>query len=733
MVGKPLTFEESKQHIEYVKEHGIIQFINIYNNTKHRNFDKFLWGDEVEMFLVNSNPTQKSVNLSCNADTVMGKANRALEILSERHPMMRKDIILHPEFGSYMIEATPATPYGGYTTDLRLVEPNMRLRRAILSPFLGPTESLLTLTAFPCMGAKHSDFSPGGEVGQSLFVNDKLIASHPRFPTMAGNIRRRRGTKVCIKVPLYHDTNMPAKADPSEPTGGEYYDEKIDPLKEIYMDHQVFGMGNCCLQVTFQCRSITEARKVYDQHVVLAPIMLAMTAGTPFLAGKIADTDVRWDTISQSVDDRTPRERGALMTEEEKRVFEETGVLPADVIAKSRYASVSTFISDQPNLKPKYNDLHINVNQKAYDKLIENGIDPTLARHVAHLYIRDPLIIFEDRLTQDDQLKSDHFESINSTNWQSVRFKPPTPGVDIGWRVEFRTMEVQMTDFENAAYTTFIALLSRTILFFDLNYYIPITKVDENMKTAHARDAVRQHKFWMRKDNGIIKNFVVGEEVEAVWSDNKLHKAVVKSLKREGKIVVYQVEFPEFDGQCLELSKKKIEKVNDEYELQSMQEIMCGKDGNPGLIAMIETYLDIINCDSSTNKVMQRYLELIRLRATGKLLTAAQWFREFVAYHPDYKQDSHLPQSVCYDLIQVTDRIASGEIHVPRLYGDLRSPSEILSGSFSEQGGKEMRGASFMIDRATDNNSMISRRMSAHIFKSPAFTQNSPSSNAEKI
>jgi len=38
-------------------------------------------------------------------------------------------------------------------------------------------------------------------------------------------------------------------------------------------------------------------------------------------------------------------------------------------------------------------------------------------------------------------------------------------------------MEIQLTDFENAAFTVFIALLSRAILFFDLNFYIPMSKV----------------------------------------------------------------------------------------------------------------------------------------------------------------------------------------------------------------------------------------------------------------
>ena len=49
---------------------------------------------------------------------------------------------------------------------------------------------------------------------------------------------------------------------------------------------------------------------MYDQLAVLSPVMLALTAATPVLKGRLVDTDVRWNTIALSVDDRTPAERG---------------------------------------------------------------------------------------------------------------------------------------------------------------------------------------------------------------------------------------------------------------------------------------------------------------------------------------------------------------------------------------------------------------------------------------
>jgi glutamate--cysteine ligase catalytic subunit len=43
---------------------------------------------------------------------------------------------------------------------------------------------------------------------------------------------------------------------------------------------------------------------------------------------------------------------------------------------------------------------------------------------------------------QDDVKQTDHFENIQSTNWQTVRFKPPPYGAPIGWRVEFRYTDI---------------------------------------------------------------------------------------------------------------------------------------------------------------------------------------------------------------------------------------------------------------------------------------------------
>jgi glutamate--cysteine ligase catalytic subunit len=360
-----------------------------------------------------------------------------------------------------------------------------------------------------------------------------------------------------IKVPMFIDTNTAARLLECPVPGGEqelYMSGLPNETRRrdhtIEMDAMCFGMGMCCLQVTFQARDIGESRHLYDQLAVLTPIMLALSAATPVLKGRLADTDVRWATIAASVDDRTPQERGLDVCEPTHK-----GQTPWMAgggkrrLAKSRYESISSYIcnckdgAEDNSNTDKYNDIECPVDEAALATLVGAGVDKTLSRHIAHLFVRDPLVIhthkykhmyithththigantlgihkhkmyimlythththvkviYSERIHLADSENTDHFENIQSTNWQTVRWKPPPPNSDIGWRVEFRSMEAQLTDFENAAYTILTVLLSRVLLYFRLNLYIPLSKVDENMATAHKRNAVIEQKFWFRK------------------------------------------------------------------------------------------------------------------------------------------------------------------------------------------------------------------------------------------
>jgi hypothetical protein len=119
-----------------------------------------------------------------------------------------------PEYGAWMVEATPNRPYTGYTSDLLRVERNMRLRRRRMLTVLKENEIAPTVAAFPRLGAMGDDGTVpptpvGGNRTMSDYIGDGIINPHPRFGTLTANIRQRRGEKVNIRVPLFRDVNTP--------------------------------------------------------------------------------------------------------------------------------------------------------------------------------------------------------------------------------------------------------------------------------------------------------------------------------------------------------------------------------------------------------------------------------------------------------------------------------------------------------------------------------------------
>jgi glutamate--cysteine ligase catalytic subunit len=316
-------------------------------------------------------------------------------------------------------------------------------------------------------------------------------------------------------------------------------------------------------------------------------------------------------------------------------------------LAKSRYDSVSAYLHQRAHATKAtseyFNDVSCELDDTLYQMLIDKEIDPALSRHVAHLFVRDPLVAFEGNIKEvDDKESVEHFESINSTNWQTMRWKPPPvkgSGPHIGWRTEFRPMEVQITDFENAALVAFTVLITRVLLVFDLDFLVPLSKVDQNMERAHKIDAVNKCKFWFR--------------THVIPEDTKIHAD--NSVSEFG-----------------EETRRPTRTASDAVEEMTMKEIMSGKEPDfPGLIPLCYAYLEHIQCDSLSFARIKQYLTFIELRASGKLMTDAAWIRKFVREHPEYKKDSVVSAGIAYDLVQACDKIGRGQRACREILGEV--------------------------------------------------------------
>ncbi|VDP01463.1 unnamed protein product [Heligmosomoides polygyrus] len=627
--GPKTSFRQIFRHTTFQK-HGIAQFINLYHRLKTRHGDQLKWGDEIEYTIMKFDHEHKKVRVSCRAEELLGRLQAQEEVNALLGTMNR--FLWRPEFAAYMVEGTPGVPYGGLLACFNIVEANMIVRRAEVQKLLKKGESVLSIS-FPALGTPDFTDPPTRPnprdkdgAGRSIFFSDDAVfGGHPRFKNLVRNIRGRRGEKVAINVPIFRDKNTPNPYIEDLSSLGE--GDMISAAKpdHIYMDHMGFGMGCCCLQVTFQAVNVDEARWLYDQLTPITPILLALSAATPIFRSKLADVDSRWDIISASVDDRTAEERGLVPLKNSKWT-----------IAKSRYDTTDCYIYP---CSVAYNDIPLQYDAKIYKQLRDGDIDEPLAKHIAHMFIRDPLQVFRERIEQDDEKSTEHFETIQSSNWMNMRFKPPPPdAAEIGWRVEFRPTEVQLTDFENAAYCCFVVLLTRVIISFRLTYLLPISMVTENMKRAQKRDAVTKQKFLFRKSLATCKS-------------------APENLKGP--------------PQCGEPSE--------EIEEMTINEIINGTDeGFPGLVPLIKQYLDSADVDVDTRCTVSQYLNFISKRASGEIWTQAHWIRYFVDKHPAYKHDSNVPDETIYDLLVMMDEISSGKKHCEKLLGCYRSKTDHL-------------------------------------------------------
>ena len=346
--GTALTWEDTQKHADHVREHGIQQFINLYARLKDRQGDVLKWGDEVEYVIIRFDDEKEVAQVALRADEILPLLQEA----ELRDPNSCKSL-WRPEYAAYMVEGTPGKPYGGLLAHFNVVESSMRYRREEAAKLLKPNEAVMSITNFPRLGCPKFSF-PAFEVrpddpecaARSLYFPDEAIFNgHPRFKTLTRNIRQRRGKKVSINLPVFMDEKTRIPVEGALPEMPNF----------VHMDAMGFGMGCCCLQLTFQACNINEARQLYDQLTPLCPIMLALTAASPVYRGHLTDIDCRWNVISASVDCRTEEERGLKPLNNNKYR-----------IHKSRYDSIDCYLSPEGG---KYNDVPLNYDQKDYQNV----------------------------------------------------------------------------------------------------------------------------------------------------------------------------------------------------------------------------------------------------------------------------------------------------------------------------------------------------------------------------
>eukprot|EP00930_Biecheleria_cincta_P082424 TRINITY_DN7215_c0_g1_i1.p1 TRINITY_DN7215_c0_g1~~TRINITY_DN7215_c0_g1_i1.p1 ORF type:complete len:629 (+),score=91.45 TRINITY_DN7215_c0_g1_i1:202-2088(+) len=596
----PLSWEKAAEHVKEFKAKAARQFVANWRKHKDRHDGDLKWGEEIEYMLININGGTARASLC--ADQVLRRLGSETE---GADPTCAAG--WRTEFGNMMVEGVTYPPFGWALDDVLKVERALLWRRQTLQKMVEevcPGTLVVTLTAFPLLGCPQSTLplaepSPHGDVSCSILCPDEVVSPHPRYQTFVRNYRVRKGCKVGAFLPKAGITSeQRLSTEQLERLPFEVASKNSserDPVPGyIYMDCQAFGAAQCCTQATFLAPNLEDARYLTDQFLVLAPIFLALTAATPFVRGLVADTDTRWLGFQGTWDDRQETELASIRN---------SRCSPCDLF-------ISAKLSKDEAAERAANDVEVAIDQAAYDQLVASGIDPLLSRHVAHLLVRDPLMVFESKKDLDDLVHTDHFEQLQGTNWGNVRFKPPPAGGAIGWRVEFRSPEVQMTDFENAATVSVIRLLAEVLLEERWDLVIPISLCEANDMASAERNAACKAKFW--------------------WN-------------RGGDV-----------------------------EQRPLADILLGADGIlTKCRTWLQRQHDSGKCSEEAKEELFRYMDLFGRRATAELPTPATWMRSLLEKHSSYTGDGTVPVAFTHDLCKLSAEVNDPSLAESRGLGDL--------------------------------------------------------------
>ena len=102
-VGHPLSWDDSKPHHKYVKDHGIEQFINLYNRHSEKTGAILRWGDEVEYFVCHLDDDAKLAKLPLRAPEILENLAEFRASLPQTNECTKcaKGIIWHPEYANW--------------------------------------------------------------------------------------------------------------------------------------------------------------------------------------------------------------------------------------------------------------------------------------------------------------------------------------------------------------------------------------------------------------------------------------------------------------------------------------------------------------------------------------------------------------------------------------------------------------------------------------------------------
>ena len=455
--GDILSWSRAKDIQDLIKDVSLQEIIRIYHcYTDLHNTSEFTWGYEIEYMLYKNWIKEYRFHfaISKNAHNILSTESDHLS--------------WHPEYLSAMIENVPDHPLKW--TDLDNIQDILEAYKNNLVN----QHSTLPISCSTHFILGNEDICSHQSIGGSTLLDNSYIYPHDRFYHLTKNIVDRRGKPIQITLPVFKDSNT--------------------KINYIELDAMGFGMGCCCLQSTYSMQNLDEAKYIYDQLTVLSPLLLAISASTPISNGHILDTDTRISVLEQSVDCRQEKE--------------------CDKVNYSRYYWNQLYIGEDCEI---FNDIDVYLVEDHLKKLVDQGIPVSFAKYIASLHVHDCLLIYKDQCDQSnktlgEELKGEMFTNILSSNWTNVRLKPPLDTKS--WKVELRCLDIQRNSYENSAFLIFVTVLVKTLMYFRIDFRIPMSHLHINIKKAQEVNALEKNLFYYSVDDqvhhGKIKDIFIG-------------------------------------------------------------------------------------------------------------------------------------------------------------------------------------------------------------------------------
>ena len=248
--GEVFYWDDIKKHLEAIREKQVSQLIRIYNKHKNISNDPFKWGDEIELTIIKFDHENKKCYLLLRAEDFFKHIEQVLKSEDKEAIEELSQCEFHNEYTSYEIETIPGSPNVGDVEALIKMEDNIKLRRKVIQKFLGKDEHVIALTSFPLLGCqnftyphKNPEDQKTEEKYNSLFYSNEVIMENELFKAATWWKVDRTESMPVINVPVFKDTYTPSPYIETLPNG------KQSNPDQIFMDHDGFAMGCCCIQV----------------------------------------------------------------------------------------------------------------------------------------------------------------------------------------------------------------------------------------------------------------------------------------------------------------------------------------------------------------------------------------------------------------------------------------------------------------------------------------------------